>query len=165
MTRRILDQPAAALALLAALAALAAALIAEHGFDLPPCLLCHYQRYGLVATALLAATALSFGGGVVSRLATWLAIAMLLVTAGIAGFHVGVEAGWWEGTSGCQSPNFSSEMSREDIRAAILGAPTVACNEALFRFLGLSMAGWNLIYCLGAAFLAALLTRRKRSEA
>ena len=37
-------------------------------------------------------------------------------------------------------------------------APLVRCDEVQFRFLGISMAGWNAILSLGGAALIALLS-------
>lgn len=152
-------------AVLASGLALATALISQYGFDLFPCLLCHYQRYAQVAALVLGLGTLLLAS---TALAAWLArlaALALLVGAGIAFFHVGVEAAWWEGTSGCSAPNFGGGMSREDIKQAILNAPVVACDEVPFRFLGLSMAGWNLVYSLLAAGVVAWLASLKGARA
>jgi disulfide bond formation protein DsbB len=37
-----------------------------------------------------------------------------------------------------------------------------ACDEAAWRLLGLSMAGWNVLVSLGLAFLGFLAWRRDR---
>ena len=39
-------------------------------------------------------------------------------------------------------------------------APLVRCDEVQFRFLGISMAGWNAILSLGGAALIVILTLR-----
>ncbi len=152
-------------AILAASLALATALVSQYGFDLFPCLLCHYQRWAQIAALGLGVITLLL---VKTAAAAWiarLAALAFLVGAGIAFFHVGVEAAWWEGTSGCSAPNFGGGMSREDIKKAILDAPVVACDEVPFRFLGLSMAGWNLVYSLLAAGLVGWLARVKGARA
>ena len=43
--------------------------------------------------------------------------------------------------------------SIEALRAQLLTAPVARCDEVSFRFLGLSMAGWNGILSLGIAWL------------
>ncbi|MBC6405688.1 MAG: disulfide bond formation protein B [Rhodospirillales bacterium] len=148
-------------AMMAAGLALVTALVSQYGFELYPCALCHYQRWAQIAagglglvTLLLARTALAYWTARFAALA-------FLAGAGIALFHVGVEAAWWQGTSGCATPDFGSGMSREDIKSAILSAPTVACDAVAFRFLGLSMAGWNLVYSSIAAMAVGWLASGK----
>ena len=87
----------AILAFAAGAGALAAALIAEHGFGLRPCILCHWQRYAHVAAAALALVVL-LAPGRLPRLTLGAAALAFIASAAIAGFHVGVEQRWWEGT-------------------------------------------------------------------
>jgi len=44
----------------------------------------------------------------------------------------------------------------------ITHAPLVRCDEVQFRFLGISMAGWNAILSLGGAALILILSWRAR---
>ncbi len=151
-------------AILASGLALIVALISQYGFDLFPCLLCHYQRWAQIAAMGLGLVTLLL---VRTPAAPWLArLAALafLTGAAIAFFHVGVEAAWWQGISGCSAPIFGGGMSREDIKQAILNAPVFACDEVPFRFLGLSMAGWNLVYSLLAALLVGWLASFEESR-
>ncbi|SDF78663.1 disulfide bond formation protein B [Thalassobaculum litoreum] len=142
----------------AAAAALAAALISQYGFDLQPCVLCIWQRWpylaaiglGLAAIALRRAPARRAPAA--ARALTGLAILAVLVSGGIGGFHVGVEQGWWEGTSGCGSTSGTDDLNA--LRAQIMNAPIVRCDEVAFSLFGISMAGWNLLYALGVALVA-----------
>ncbi len=148
-------------AVLASGLALALALISQYGFDLFPCLLCHYQRWAQIAALCLGVITLLLARSAAAPWIARLAALAFLASAAVAFFHVGVEAGWWQGTEGCSAPSFGGGMSSEDIKKAILSAPVVACDEVPFRFLGLSMAGWNLVYSLLAAALVAWLAGRK----
>jgi disulfide bond formation protein DsbB len=47
------------------------------------------------------------------------------------------------------------------LRESLLNAPLVACNDVAAQFLGISMAGWNVIYALG--LIAAIALRYRRS--
>jgi disulfide bond formation protein DsbB len=40
----------------------------------------------------------------------------------------------------------------------------VSCTEAAWRFLGLSLAGWNVLISLGLAGLAAVALRRRTAH-
>jgi disulfide bond formation protein DsbB len=74
----------------------------------------------------------------------------LLAVVGTALFHVGVEQGWWQGTSACVGAS-TAGMTTEELTEAIMNAPVTRCDEPAFVFLGISMAGYDAIY---AALLA-----------
>lgn len=149
-----LDAPRhlALLAFLGGSAAIAGALIAQYGFDLAPCLLCHYQRYAHIAALALGLLALGFGGPARNWLLAGAGLAFL-AGAGIAGFHVGVEQHWWEGTSGCTAPVIDPSADLGALRDALLAAPVVRCDDIAWSLFGLSMAGYNLLYSVGLALL------------
>ncbi len=142
--------------------ALLSAFMFEHIGGLAPCELCWYQRYAHVAalTAALPALLFSRRTGVAPPLLAAAAVA-LLIGAGIAGYQVGVELGWFE--SSCATP--ITGTTTEELRASLLAAPVVRCDEVAWSLGGISMAGWNglLSLALGlAALYAALITERRR---
>jgi disulfide bond formation protein DsbB len=51
-------------------------------------------------------------------------------------------------------------MSTADLLKQITHAPLIRCDQVQWRFLGISMAGWNAILSLGGAALILLLTLR-----
>src|SRR5690606_26210528 len=109
---------------------------------------CVYQRWPYVATIALglAGFALARRHPAAARIALGLAGLTFLVGGGIAGFHVGVEQGWWQGTSGCGAPASGTgggAMTLEQLRAQVLAAPVVRCDEVPWSLLGISMAGYN----------------------
>ena len=53
-------------------------------------------------------------------------------------------------------------LSTADLLKQISRAPLVRCDEVQFRFLGISMAGWNAILSLGGAAAILLLILRGR---
>ena len=146
---------APAVLLAASAGMLAFAFAAQFGFGLAPCELCVWQRYphALVAGLGLVAIPLARDGK-----AAWfplaLAAAVLLAGAGVAGFHVGVEQGWWQGLSGCTGAGGGAQ-SLADLKAQVMAAPVVRCDEVAWSFLGISMAGWNLLLSVGLAGYAA----------
>lgn len=146
---------------LAAAGTLALVLVAQYGFGLPPCEMCHWQRWPYIA-------ALGFGLGAV-LLPRWraqllgLAALSFAITGGIGVFHAGVEWKWWQGLTSCGST--STATSLEDLRAQIMAAPVVRCDEAAIRVLGLSMAGWNALWAAALAIFAVFAARRAAREA
>ena len=130
--------------------ALGTAFAAQYWGGLQPCVLCVYQRWPYAVAIAFGVVALALPG----RLRGWtvgLAGLAFLVGGGIAVFHVGVEQGWWQGTSQCGA-NFTAN-SIEALRAQIMAAPVVRCTDVAWSFDGISMAGFNV---LASAILAAV---------
>jgi len=149
---------------LASAAIVGAALVFEHGFGYAPCELCLYQRLPYYLGLALCLPPLLLGRRAVRPV---LVLALLLFTAnaGIAGFHVGVEQGWWQGPSTCSAGGGALPDDPEAALAAIMNAQLVRCDEIAWSFLGLSMAGWNMLLALGLAGLALMGLARLRRTA
>jgi disulfide bond formation protein DsbB len=145
-------------ALLAAFAILviAAATIAGAWYfqlvlGLQPCPLCLEQRYAYyLAIPVAALTALAAGqnaprGLVIGGLII-LALAAL-ANAVLAGYHAGVEWKFWAGPSDCTGPvgNLGSAGSLLDRLDKV---KVVMCDEVQWTFLGLSLAGYNVLISL-----------------
>lgn len=132
----------------AALFALAFAFTAQYGFGYKPCVLCLWQRLPYALAVPIALTGL-----LNSRLTAWRGALLLacalcfLIGAGIAAFHFGVEQHWWLGTSSC-AIQASGATDPATLRLALLASPVTRCDEVSWRFLGLSMTGWNFLYAL-----------------
>ena len=150
----------AALAALGAAAVLGGALAFQHIGGLAPCVLCYWQRYPYWAAIPLAALAALLAPRSPKLAAGLLGLAagLFLVDAGIAAFHVGVEQKWWQGTAECggaQGPSGSLEA----LRARLLAAPIVRCDEPAWSLFGVSMAGYNFLAALVLAAIAACGTK------
>lgn len=141
-------------------ATLGMAFIAQYGFGLAPCQLCLWQRWPYAAAIVFGLAALALPRLRPALLA--LATLSVMVGGGIAVFHVGVEEKWWQGLTSCgggPTPN-----SIEALRAQLLTAPVARCDEVSFRFLGLSMAGWNVLWSACLVIFGALATKRAGQE-
>jgi len=149
-----------ALALLAgALATLLGALAFQHLGGYEPCALCLQQRdpyYAGIPVACAAALGsrqsapLSFTRGM------FLAFMLLMLYGGLLGaYHAGVEWRFWEGPAACAPAGdapASAGAVLESLRGGIVGP---SCTEAVWRFAGLSFAGWNVLVSLALVLLAA----------
>ncbi|WP_147104486.1 disulfide bond formation protein B [Tateyamaria sp. syn59] len=128
----------------------------QHLGGLAPCQMCIWQRYPHVAAILLGALAFFL------PLPTLIALgaAAALVTAGIGGYHVGVEQGWWQGPSSC-SAGAVGGLDPDALFDQIMSAPLIRCDEIAWQFAGLSMAGWNMVLSLviTGLWIAALRVR------
>lgn len=154
--------PAAILAV--SLGSLAAALIAQFGFGLQPCILCLYQRVPYAVAALLALPALL---PVIPerRRAALVALCGLifLIGGGIAVFHVGVEQHWWAGTSACAGTPIAA-VDLNDLQAALNTKPVVHCEDVQWRLFGISMAGYNVAASALWGILSLIAARRIAKE-
>jgi disulfide bond formation protein DsbB len=130
-------------------AALLAALTAQYGFSLHPCHLCVLQRYPYAAIACIALLTAWRGSPKIQVMAAFLCAGLLFLDAGIALYHTGVEYHWFPGPSGCTSTSTGGETI-EELRAQIMNAPAVTCDQAMAYIFGLSMAAWNFLAALVA---------------
>jgi disulfide bond formation protein DsbB len=148
---------------LVAAATLAGAWFFQLVLDIQPCPLCLEQRYAYylavplaalvaVATAKDAPRAVVIGGLALLTLAA-------LGNAVLGGYHAGVEWGFWAGPTDCTGPvgNLGSAGSLLDRLNTV---KVIRCDEVQFRFLGISLAGYNVLISLLMAALALWGMRR-----
>ena len=149
------------IALLLPLALLGGALGSQYLGGLHPCEMCYWQRYPhgvAIVLALIAFTASAESSR--ARTFTSLAALAIAVSGAIGVYHAGVEAKIFEGMTQCTATG--KGLSAADLLKQISKAPLVRCDEVQFRFLGISMAGWNAILSLGGAALIVILSLRPR---
>ena len=128
----------------------------EYFGGLTPCKLCIWQRvpHGLIILVTLLGLVLSRTGHVL------LIIALLALTnAGISFYHVGVEQALWAGPTSC-SGTLNNNLSSGALLDQLLATPVARCDDVAWSFLGVSMAGWNLLFSLAQASLPAMRLRR-----
>jgi disulfide bond formation protein DsbB len=146
-----------------ALASSLSMLAIAHGFErfggLAPCALCLHQReaYWIAAAiATLALLARRMEGAEVTNRALNLLLTFAFVGGAIvAGFHMGVEYKWWPGLPSCTAAS-SGAVPTDLIGALNQPLHVVGCDEAPWIFLGLSMAGWNMLISLKLAIYSGL---------
>lgn len=158
-----------AIALLLALLAAAApvfARLSEDLWGLAPCALCLWQRWPYWAAAGLA-----LGAAFLPRARRPLLAAAgvaALASGAIAGFHLGVEAGWWPSPlAGCQAATRPPAGGGiDDLLRSMPAAPTKPCDAPTYLVPGLplSMAGMNLLYALGLGGFALIWTARGEAK-
>ncbi len=119
---------------------------------LSPCPMCIWQRWPHLLSASLAVL---FVAALPRRWVAGLGALAMTVSAGLGLFHAGVEQKWWEGPSTCSSGAIDG-LSTEQLLESIMEAPMVRCDEIVWDFLGLTMAGWNAV---ASALLALLWIR------
>jgi disulfide bond formation protein DsbB len=166
LIRRIkaLDKKATLLALVLGLATILGALGSQYLGELMPCELCLEQRipyyWGL---PLLAAILVLWNR---LPLTAWyvamsLAVALFAWGAYLGIYHAGVEWGYWPGPTACTGTGISVDFN--DL-GNINATRVVPCDQVQFRFLGLSLAGYNALISLGivALLLVAIADQWRR---
>jgi disulfide bond formation protein DsbB len=159
--RLVLTMRQAALTVaLGAAATIGGALVFEHVVGYVPCKLCLMQRdpYYLAIPLGLAAALLPPRW---ARIGLWLLGLTSIASAGLGAYHSGVEWGFFAGPSDCGGGSGSAAGSVGDFMSQLQNARVVSCTEAAWRFLGLSLAGWNVLISLGLAAFAAVAASRK----
>lgn len=129
---------------------------------LRPCVLCLYQRWPHGIVIALGVIGLMPGLNPAARRAIVALMGMVLIVgAGIALYHVGVEQKIFTGTESCVGGSISSATTLAEARERLLNAPVVRCDEVAWSMLGISMAGYNaLISLLMGGFAGAIVVRR-----
>ena len=146
-------------AVVSALGLLAAAHAFETFGHMPPCELCLKQRDVYWAAAGLGAAALVgirlVPRLIAARIACGLLALAFLTEMGVAIYHAGVEWAFWRGPEACTGgPHVHVTLA--DLQAFAHGKryDVVRCDRPAFRFLGLSMAGWNVLIALKLTVLS-----------
>ncbi len=144
---------------LAAAATVGGALVFEHAFGYVPCKLCLIQRnpYYIAIPIGLAAAVLPPRWG---RIGLWLLALLFVVSAGLGAYHAGVEWGFWAGPSDCGGGSGAGAGNVGDFLNQLQNTRVVSCTEAAWRFLGLSLAGWNVLISLGLAGISLWFARK-----
>jgi disulfide bond formation protein DsbB len=134
--------------LLGSVALLLSALAFQYLGGLAPCPLCIDQRWAHGAAIALGVLVLVWP----RRWLAFLAGVAVLVGAGIAAYHAGIELRWWPGPTTCTAPD-PGAVAPGELLDRILETPVVLCDAIAWSWLGLSMAGWNAILSLVLAVL------------
>jgi disulfide bond formation protein DsbB len=139
---------------IAAVAILLAVFAFQYLGDAAPCPLCIWQRYPYAVLIVLGVVGFFWQ----PRAMLVLGALVLLIGAGLAGYHVGVEKGWFALPASCAAGGEATSV--EELRRMLQEAPP-ACDQVQFTVLGWSLATWNLLASLGlAAFAGAAASGR-----
>ncbi|MDB5629923.1 MAG: disulfide bond formation protein DsbB, partial [Tardiphaga sp.] len=149
---------ASAIAAVAALT-LAGAWFFELVLDIWPCPLCLEQRYAYylaIPLALLLAfvAARDAPRNVVITGFVILLLAMV-ANAWLGGYHAGVEWQFWPGPTDCSGSGVDLTKAG-NLLQQLDSVKVIRCDEVQWRFLGLSLAGYNVLISLLIAALAGL---------
>jgi len=140
-------------------ASLGMAFMAQYVFGLAPCILCLIQRwpFAIIIVLGLIGTLLSYKyqktvAGIMGLIGL-----TFITNSVIAFYHTGVELHWWPShLEGCAVPDLGTDPN--NILAALESTQAVRCDEIPWAdpVLNLSMANYNVIFCLGFGVIALI---------
>lgn len=149
-----LDKLAVAVAFVIGLAAILGAWGSQVFGGLVPCELCLEQRmayyWGLPVLALI----LLFWNRLpmpVWYIVTLIGAAIFAWGTFMGTYHAGVEWGWWPGPTACTGTG-AAEINFDDL-TDINSTHVIPCDQVQFRFLGISLAGYNALLSAGIVLL------------
>jgi disulfide bond formation protein DsbB len=153
-------EPAAAAAIavfVLSLATLGGAWFFEYVLKLAPCPLCLMQRipyHVIIPLSLLLAIAALVRAPRNLLLVGFAAIAIAAACNIVLGiYHAGVEWHWWAGPADCSGP-LTDLRTGGSLLDQLHAVHVVRCDEAAWRFLGLSLAGYNVLISLALVLIA-----------
>ncbi|MEE7456869.1 disulfide bond formation protein B [Methylorubrum populi] len=154
MSRTLTVRTVALAVALGAALTVGGALVFEHGLGYVPCKLCLTERvpYYLAAPLALVAALLPSRP---ARFLLGLVALVLLYGAGLGAYHAGAEWGFWPGPSDCGGGSGAGPADVGDFLKSLDSVRPVDCTAAAWRFLGISLAGWNALIAAVLGLLAA----------
>ncbi|OJV01920.1 MAG: disulfide bond formation protein DsbB [Nitrobacter sp. 62-23] len=121
-----------------------------------PCPLCLEQRYAYylaIPLSLFVAFIAAKGAPRCLIMPGLVVLALVaLGNAGLGAYHAGVEWGYWPGPTDCTGPVL--DLGKAGLLDNLDNVRVVRCDEVQWRFLGLSLAGYNALISLLMAALA-----------
>jgi disulfide bond formation protein DsbB len=122
-----------------------------------PCPLCLEQRYAYyfgIPLAVMVVLGESVGASrKVLLLALFAIMAGMIWNTGLSAFHAGVEWKWWPGPRDCSGP-LDSLGSSGGLLRDLQSIHVARCDDAAWRFLGLSLAGYDVLISAALAAIA-----------
>jgi disulfide bond formation protein DsbB len=159
---------ALAIAIIAA-ATLGGAWFFELVLDIRPCPLCLEQRYAYYLAIPLGALVALAAARDAPRALLYAGLGILaaaaLGNASLGAYHAGVEWHFWQGPTECTGP-VGNLGSAGNLLERLDTVKVIRCDEVQWRFLGLSLAGYNVLISLLMAAIAAWgIVKQRRQRA
>jgi disulfide bond formation protein DsbB len=133
-----------------------ATILGAHAFEriggYAPCPLCLEERYAYyfgVPASFVAFFAARANAIAAARVLLLLVALAFLANAAAGIYHAGIEWKWWPGPSTCAG-GFDLKWGE----GGVAETPIISCDEASWRFLALSFAGWNAVISAVLAIIA-----------
>jgi disulfide bond formation protein DsbB len=138
-----------------ALALIAGALGFQYLAHLPPCEMCHWQRWPHIAAAIIGLALVPFLHGRARALA-WTAIVLVAISGLIGAYQTGMQHHILPGPDACT-------VAHPYVMGSGAPPPEISCNAVTWSLFGLSLAAYNTILSFLIAATGAFLLGRKHA--
>jgi disulfide bond formation protein DsbB len=138
-----------------ALALLLGALGFQYFAHLPPCEMCHWQRWPYITAAVLGLVIVSVWKRD-ARLLAILTIVLIAVSGLIGAYQAGMQWGILPGPEACT-------VAHAYVMGSNAPPPEISCNAVTWSLFGLSLAAYNAIFAFLIAGTGAILLSRKHA--
>jgi disulfide bond formation protein DsbB len=140
------DQRALVLAFTASLLAMSVALTAQYALEWRPCELCLIERIPVILAGVAAACGFYPYCPAIVRQILIVGAGLFFIAAGFLSlYHVGVEQHWWVYGGGCSRDPAMME-GVIDYAQALSKPALVRCDQPVWSWHGLTLAGLNVVY-------------------
>jgi len=109
-----------------------------------PCKLCIYQRLPYFIIILLAISFLLIKNKNLKKITFLFYILIFTSSLIMSVYHFGIEKNLWNALTGCET-NIKSFSDSDNLKEYLLNKNYVSCDDVSFKFLGISLAGYNII--------------------
>jgi disulfide bond formation protein DsbB len=150
----IRDDQIAAMVGAGALALILGALGFQYLVHLPPCEMCHWQRWPHIAAAIIGLAVVPFLRTRALALA-WTAIVLVAISGLIGAYQTGLQHGLF--------PLPPCSVAHPYVMGSGAPPPAVSCNAVTWSLFGLSLAAYNTIFSFVIAATGAVLLSRRHA--
>ena len=116
----------------------------EFFLGVEPCKLCIYQRFPYFIVILLAISSLLIKDLRIKKLTFIFYILIFSISLIMSIYNFGIEKNLWNTLTGCEA-NIKSFSNGNNLKEYLLNKDYVSCSDVSFKFLGISLAGYNII--------------------
>ena len=116
----------------------------EFFLEVEPCKLCVYQRFPYFIVILLAISSLLIKDLRIKKITFIFYILIFSISLIMSIYHFGIEKNLWNTLIGCET-NIKSFSNSNNLKEYLLNKDYVSCSDVSFKFLGISLAGYNII--------------------
>ena len=109
-----------------------------------PCQLCIYQRLPYFIIILLAISFLLIKNKSLKKITFLFYILIFTSSLIMSVYHFGIEKNLWNALTDCET-NVKSFSNTDSLKEYLLNKDYVSCENVSFKFLGISLAGYNII--------------------
>ncbi|HVA13990.1 MAG TPA: disulfide bond formation protein B [Stellaceae bacterium] len=148
------------LILLASVAIIAIVIGAQYIGGLQPCELCLDERWAYYAAIVVTLLGLVPRRNHARRAVLWLVALIFAAGSVLSAYHVGIEQHWIAGPTACTG-GLGGASSPDQLLKLLQARQPVQCDVVQWSFLGISLAGFNLIASLVLLVFSLSAARRR----